>query len=150
MKAERKADDEQRRAHLDLVERVLQVRRREGAQQHAGGQCRAVDLDHGHIDFARRVFALAPDALAVAVEQHRQAGGLGQVGGRGVQFDLQPIGKVLARLIEHDMPARDHEQAFVAGEKETGGPRQQAVPVIGGDLRDGQQQRFSHWVGVPR
>ena len=71
VEAEREAHDKQWCTDLDLLKPVLQVRRRECSQHHAGGQRASVESDRRDVDVARRVAPLMPDGLSVAVQQDR-------------------------------------------------------------------------------
>jgi hypothetical protein len=78
---------------------------RKGTPNRRLGQCRAVDFDDGHVDFARAVDTLTPDCAAISVQQHRDAGRLGHAGVVDVQLDLHTIREMVGRLVEHYMAA---------------------------------------------
>ena len=144
VEAEREADDQQRGADLDGIRRGRQVAGRIGAVDGGRGQRRTLDLDHCHVDLARRVAALPPHALTVAIQRNREAGGAGHVGRVGVEFDLDPVRKVFAAFILHDMPARHQEKPPVALEEEPARVGQQLVLGEGGDGRCREQNCFDH------
>ena len=79
VKAERKADDEQRRANLDVLERLQEVGGIERAVNRRLWQNGAVNLDGGDVDLSGEVPAPAPDGLAIAIKQDRKTAGLGHV-----------------------------------------------------------------------
>ena len=63
--------------------------------------------------------------------------------GVDVQFDLDAIGEVLARLVDHHVPAGHQEQAFAALEEKAAGVGQQPLSFESDHPRRGQQQRIS-------
>ena len=126
-----------------MVRAFMQVFGREGAIHHRRGQCIAMDLDHRHIDLAAGVGALAPHALAVLIEPHGETRGDGHVARVGVQFDLDAVGEVPARLVDHHVPAGHQEEAFAALEEKTARVGQQPIAVERVHPRRGQQQRIS-------
>ncbi len=68
--------------------RAVQVLGREGSVYGRVGQRRAFDFNHRHVDLSASVEALAPDALAVAVQRNRESGRFGQFFRVRVEFDL--------------------------------------------------------------
>ena len=133
VKAERKTHNHQRRTHLHTLQPTEQVGRCEGAVHGSGGQGGALDLDHRHVDLARHVLTLTPQALAIAVQGNRELERLRHVARVDMQLNLQPVREVFARLVEHHVAAGDQEQPLVALKKETTGAGQQAHLLVGGD-----------------
>ena len=117
VKAERKTDNKQRRANLDVLERGQEVGGIECAVNRRLRQGVAVNLDCRDVDLSGGVEALPPDGLAVAIQRDRKSGGLGHVLGVVVELDLQAVGEMMAPLIHHHVPARNQEQTFIALEK---------------------------------
>ena len=70
-------------------------------------------------------------------------GGDGHVARVDVQFDLDAIGEVLARLVDHHVPAGHQEQALAALEEKAAGIGQQPLSFESDHPRRGQQQRIS-------
>ncbi len=68
--------------------RAVQVRGREASVYGRVGQCRVFDFDQRHLDLSGSVEALAPDALAVAVQRNRDSGRFGQFFRVRVEFNL--------------------------------------------------------------
>ena len=95
-----------------------------------------------NVDLSGGVLALPPQALAVTVQRHRKAGGGGQVRFVQVQLDLDPIGVVLAGLVDHHVAAGHQEQAVGALEEKAAGVGEAALAVEGADPRCGEQQGF--------
>jgi len=142
--AERETDDEQRAADLDLIFGGEQVLGGEGPIDGGLGQRTAFDLDHGDVDGAGCVAALAPDAPPVAVQGNGKAGRLRHVDRIRMEFDFQAVGKVFAWVILDDMPAGDQKQALIAREEEAAGIGQQALAFESADAGGGEQQGFDH------
>src|SRR6185369_8323757 len=101
-------------------------------------------LEHGDVDIARGVEAIAPDSLAIAVERHRKTGRNGDVVVIDVQLDLDAVREVLARLVEHDMPAGHQEQSLGALEEKAAGIGQVPILIEGRDAGGGEQNVFDH------
>ena len=118
VEAERKADDEERRADGDLIAKVVDVAGRERAVNDRCRQRGALDLDRCDVDLAARVDPLPPDGFAVPVERNRKHRRHRDVVRVGVQLNLDAIGKMTARLVDHDVTARHQKQARIALEKE--------------------------------
>lgn len=141
VKAERKADNEQRRANLDVLARVQEVGGIEsvvGRRLWHGG---AVNLDCRDVDRACGVDALAPDGVAMVIQRDRKAGGLGHVLGVIVELDLQTVREMTALFILHHVPARDQEQTFIALEKKAACIRSQPLLLEGANPRCSEQER---------
>src|SRR4051794_31195356 len=100
VEAEREARDEQRRADADLLELGRQLGGCERAQLAGWRQSAAVELDHRDVDLAAAVAPLAPEALALRIQRHREAGGAGEVDGIEMKLDLEAIGEMLGRCVE--------------------------------------------------
>jgi hypothetical protein len=60
-------------------------------------------------------------------------GGLGEIVRVDMQFDLDAIRKVPARLVEQHVPTGDQEKAIATGEEKTTGIGQRALLVEGAD-----------------
>ena len=142
MKAQRKADQQQRGAHPHGVQVGQQVRGVEG--MHDRRQGGAVQLDHRHIHGPSRILGILPDALAILVEQHGQHGHMDQVVLVRMQLDLDAVGPVAGGFIKQHVAAGDQVHAAFAFEQETAGAREDAVTLEGGDAGDGQQNGFDH------
>jgi hypothetical protein len=117
VKAEWKADDEQRHANLDVLERVQEVGGIESAVNRRLWQNGAVNLDGGDVDLSGGVEALVPDGVAIAIQRDRKPSGLGHILGIVVELDLQAVREMMALFIDHHVPARDQEQTSIALEK---------------------------------
>jgi hypothetical protein len=59
-----------------------------------------------------------------------------------MQLEFDPVRKMLAWLVDHHVPAGDHEQPRVALEEEAAGIGQAALAFERADARRGQQHRF--------
>ena len=144
VETERKTHHQQGGANLDLIQSAEQMLRREGAEHRRFGERRAFDLDRGDVDFSCRIKTLAPEALAVAVKRNREPGGPGHVGRVDMQFDLDPVGEMLARLVDHHMPAGHQKQALIPLEEKPARIRHGLLPVESADARGRQQNGFDH------
>src|ERR1039457_5119604 len=117
VETEREANDQERGAYFHLLERALQMRRRETPQHHRLRQCRAIQFDHRHVDLATGIVALVPDSFAVEIQRHRDTRRTREILGVGVELDLDTVGKMLARRVDHHVPARHEEQPAIALEE---------------------------------
>jgi hypothetical protein len=61
-----------------------------------------------------------------------------------VDRDLDAIGQVRGRLVEHDVPAGDEKQPAVALEEEAAGRGEKVRAEERRDARRGEQDRFDH------
>jgi len=138
-----KANNQERGAYFHLLERALQMRRRETPQHHRLRQCRAIQFDHRHVDLATGIVALVPDTLAVEVQRHRDTGRTREILGVGVEFDLEAVGEVLARLVDHHVSAGREKQPALAPEEEAARRGERTLAVEGRDPCGGQQQRLN-------
>jgi hypothetical protein len=82
----------------------------------------------------------------LAVQRNREARGSGHVVGVDVQLDLEAVGKMPARLVEHHVPAGDQKQPATTLEKKTAGIGQRALLGERTDARSGQQDGIDHQV----
>ena len=104
---------------------------RECAQVGVRRQRGAFQFDHGDVDFARRIFALAPDAAPVAIERDRKAGGVRDVVRVVVELDLDAVREVLARLVVQHVATGHQVQTAIALEEETARVGQSALALEG-------------------
>src|SRR5208283_442726 len=149
VKAERKADNEQRRTNLDVLDRVHEVGGIESVVDGRLRQSGAVNLDRRDVDLSGRVEALTPDGLAAAIQRDRKTGGHGHVLGIIVELDLQAVREMTARFVFHDVPARDQEQAFIAFEKKAARIRQRPLLLEGANPRRSEQERVDQRILLP-
>jgi len=141
---QRESYDQQRRAHLDILQRSLQVLRGEGPQEQRIGQGAALEFDDRDVDLACRVGALPPYGAAVPVQQDRKAGHPRQVRLVDMKDELDTVRKVPARLVVDHVAAGDEKQPAFSRKEEAARPGEQQPAPESGHLCRGQQQGFGH------
>src|SRR6185436_15093066 len=144
VKAQWKTHDQQGGADLDSSAGAGQMAGGECAVGRGAGQSGPFDLDHGNVDLTGSVEALAPEALAVAVQRNGKAGGSRHVVRIGMQLDLDAVREVLARLVHHHVPARHQKQPSIALEEEAAGIRQGALVLEGLYAGAREKERVGH------
>ncbi|MDV7391819.1 hypothetical protein RZS08_10715, partial [Arthrospira platensis SPKY1] len=92
-------------------------------------------------DLATAVAALAPDGLALCIEQHREAGASGQVQRVHVQGDLDAVGMVAAVGVGQHVAAGDQVKVQAALEEKPARVAQRTFVVERGHRWRGQEQR---------
>ena len=127
MEAEWKANNQERGADLNPVDRAQQVRGCERAVGHHLGQSSAFDFDRRHVDLSSHIETLAPNALTIAVQGDRESDGLGHVIRVRVHLDLNTIREVLARLVDHHVSTCHQEQTLSTFEEKATSIRQQLL-----------------------
>ena len=138
VESEREPYHQQRGADLDLIQPAKQMLRGEGAENRGAGERRTFEFDRRHVDLARWIKTLAPETLAIPVKWNRKPGGSGHIGRVSVQFDLDAVREMLARLVDHHMPAGHQKQAPIALKEEPAGIGQWPLSVKSADTRGGE------------
>lgn len=134
-----KADDEDRRTHLDLVELPDQVIGRKRLQRKCRGKRRTVQLHDRDVDAACRIAALAPYRFSVFEKRNRVPRYPDGVVRVHVQFDQKTVRMMIAGLVLQHMPGGHQVQPGIAFEKDTGGIGFLFPVQYGRDAGHGQQ-----------
>jgi hypothetical protein len=144
VEAQREANYTQRTADADLIQRALQMGRRERIEDAGVGQITSVQFEHRDVDVSPRVGRLTPYRAGVSIQRHGVSRGPREIVAIDVELDLDAIGKMLAGLVDHHVAARDQMKPPLAFEEKSARVRERLRAEECGDPRRGEQHCLGH------